>query len=491
MPAAPKMSDDSQRTAKALSQAYASVAEFVRPSVVQISVTKKAVAMPGMGTRRFQLPNPGPGGNGNPSAKDFEEMLKKFFGPQFGNPENQQFGSPHGGTGIGSGFVYDDHGHILTNNHVVEGADRIVVTFYDGTEVTAKVVGTDKESDVAVIKIDSTSFPALPKGDSSKLRVGDLVMAVGSPFQLSQTVTHGMISALERNDVHINQYESFIQTDAPINRGNSGGPLVNMNGEVIGINSAIMSGSSGNDGVGFAIPIDMAASVADMLIKDGKVRRARIGIKLAPLTPVMARQLGMDESTKGILIEEVLSGSPAEKAGLKQGDVITGISGQPIQSLPAFRLKVAASEVSKPFELSYVREGKKETTSITPSPADKVVFDVEREGSEPKATPTEKTSLSDFGIEVETLTPEVAKPLGLPEGLKGLVVTSVKQGSDAEEKGITEGTVITKVINNKKIQPVTSVKEFQALATKSNELTMVVQGSKGLAGFVTISKSAK
>ena len=274
MPAAPKMSDDSQRTAKALSNAYASVAEYVRPSVVQITVSKKAPSgVPGLGNRRFQMPSPGPGGNPNINPKDLEEMLKKFFGPQFGNPENQQFGSPRGGgVGIGSGFVYDDHGHILTNNHVVEGGDKISVTFFDGTELPAKVVGTDKESDVAVIKIDASSFPALPKGDSSKLRVGDLVMAVGSPFQLSQTVTHGMISALERNDVHINQYESFIQTDAPINRGNSGGPLVNMNGEVIGINSAIMSGSSGNDGVGFAIPIDMAASVADMLIKDGKVR---------------------------------------------------------------------------------------------------------------------------------------------------------------------------------------------------------------------------
>jgi serine protease Do len=491
MPAAPKMSDDSQRTAKALSQAYASVAEFVRPSVVQISVTKKMTAMPGMGNRRFQVPQV-PGGNGNMNPKDFEEMLKKFFGPQFGNPENQQFGPPRGGaTGIGSGFVYDDHGHILTNTHVVADSDKISVTFYDGTELPAKVVGADKDSDVAVIKIDSSNFPALPRGDSSKLHVGEMVMAFGSPFQLSQTVTQGIISALERNNVGINAYESFIQTDAPINRGNSGGPLVNMNGEVIGINSAIMSGSSGNDGVGFAIPIDMASSVADMLIKDGKVRRARIGIRLAPLNAVMARQLGVDESTKGILIEDVLAGSPAEKAGLKQGDVITGVSGQPIQSLAAFRLKVAASEVSKPFELNYIREGKKATTSITPSPADKVVFEQERESEEPKAAQPEKTALTDFGIEVEALTPEVSKPLGLPEDLKGLVVTSVKEGSDAQEKGISDGTVITKVVNDKKIQAVTSVKEFQALASKTNELTMVIQNGKNASRFVTVTKAAK
>jgi serine protease Do len=419
-------------------------------------------------------------------------MLKKFFGPQFGNPENQQFGSPHGGVGIGSGFVYDDHGHILTNNHVVDGADKIEVTFSDGTELTAKVVGTDKESDVAVIKIESSNFAALPKGDSSKLRVGDLVMAVGSPFQLSQTVTHGMISALERNDVHINSYESFIQTDAPINRGNSGGPLINMNGEVIGINSAIMSGSSGNDGVGFAIPIDMAASVADMLIKDGKVRRAMIGIQMDVLTPVLARQLGMDESTKGILIGEVLANSPAEKAGLKQGDVIVALNGQPVGGPSAFRLKVAASEIAKPLEVSYIRENKKATTSITPLSSDKVAVKQERESiPEPKVSQHEKTSLTDFGIEVEALTPDVAKPLGLPESLKGLVVTSVKEGSDAQEKGITEGIVITKVINDKKINLVTSVKEFQALASKTNELTMVIRNGTGLSRFVTITKSAK
>ncbi len=232
--------------------------------------------------------------------------------------------------GVGSGFVYDNHGHILTNNHVVENAEKITVTFYDGVEATAKVVGTDKQSDVAVIKVDNTSYPALPKGDSIKLKVGELVMAVGSPFELSQSVTTGIISALERNAVGINEYESFIQTDAPINRGNSGGPLVNMNGEVIGINSAIVSGSSGNDGIGFAIPMKLASSVADMLIKDGKVHYARIGIELAPLTPPLARQLGLEQGTKGVLVGDVVPGSPADKAGLKQGDVITSFAGEKV-----------------------------------------------------------------------------------------------------------------------------------------------------------------
>ena len=189
-------------------------------------------------------------------------------------------------------------------------------------------------------------------------------MAVGSPFELSQTVTTGIISALERNAVGINEYESFIQTDAAINRGNSGGPLVNMNGEVIGINSAIISGSSGNDGIGFAIPIKLANSVAEMLIKDGKVHYARIGIKLAPLTPPLARQFGLEPSTKGVLVGEVVPGSPADKAGLKQGDVITSFAGEKVNDHSSFRLKVATSEVAKSYELGYLREGSQKTTSI-------------------------------------------------------------------------------------------------------------------------------
>jgi serine protease Do len=491
MPAAPKVPLEGQQAAKALSEAYEAVAEFVRPCVVQITVQKKAGSLPqipGMpNMRRFQFP---PRGNENMTPRDFEEMLKKFFNPE-GNPEKEQFGFRN--QGVGSGFVYDNHGHILTNNHVVENAEKITVAFYDGVEVPAKVVGTDKQTDVAVIKVDNTSYPALPKGDSSKLKVGEMVMAVGSPFELSQSVTTGIISALERNAVGINEYESFIQTDAPINRGNSGGPLVNMNGEVIGINSAIVSGSSGNDGIGFAIPMKLASSVAEMLIKDGKVHYARIGIALAPLTPALARQLGLDENTKGVLVGDVVPGSPADKAGLKQGDVITSFAGEKVQDRSSFRLKVATSEVSKAYEIGYVRDGQKRSASITPAPADKVVFDVEqgeaKERSSEKAEPA-KTAISAFGLEVQPLTAELAKPLGLPAGVKGVVVSSVKEGSPAAEAGIQEGDVITKVVHNRRIQPLTSVQEFQNLASNADELALYVQSGK-LGRFVTLSKNAK
>jgi len=487
MPAAPKVTEEGQRTAKALSQAFGAVADFARPSVVQISVQKKLAKglnlTPGM--RRFPRGNPGDPG------QDLEEMLRKFFNPESG-PQKEQFGFK--GHGVGSGFVYDTRGHILTNNHVVEDSDKISVIFWDGVEAKATVVGTDKDSDVAVIKVDNTSYPPLPKGDSSKLKVGDLVMAVGSPFELSQSVTTGIISALERNSVGINKYESFIQTDAPINRGNSGGPLVNMDGEAIGINSAIVSGSSGNDGIGFTIPINMATNVADMLIKDGKVHYARVGIELAPLTPVLARQLGLDENTKGVVVSNVLPGSPADKAGIKQGDVITGFAGEKVQNLPSFRLKVATSGVSKPAQMVYLRDGKERTTSIVPAPAENVVFDIERDAQSrsPHSSPAEtaKTAITDFGLEVQPLTSELAKPLGLPADQKGVLVSSVKDGSPADAAEIQEGDVITRVVRDRKIQPLTSVKEFQDLAAKSNDLAIYVQSGK-TGRFVTLSKTSK
>src|SRR6185312_15983941 len=235
MPAAPSIPAESQRTARGLSEAFTAVAEFVKPSVVQINAHKKtAMRRPGQGR-----PNPFQGPNGV-DPKDYEEFFKRFFGPDSRN-EKQQFGGPKA-EATGSGFVYDNAGHILTNNHVVSGASEITVTFNDGVKASATIVGTDDKSDVAVLKVDETSYRALPKGTSSKVKVGELVMAIGSPFGFSQTVTTGIISATERDDVKVNAYESFLQTDAAINPGNSGGPLVNMDGEVIGINSVIATG---------------------------------------------------------------------------------------------------------------------------------------------------------------------------------------------------------------------------------------------------------
>jgi serine protease Do len=424
-------------------------------------------------------------------------MLRKFLTPD-GAPEKEQFSMPS--RGVGSGFVYDNRGHILTNNHVVEAADKIEVVFYDGTTAEAKVIGTDKASDVAVVKVENTSFQPLPKGDSAKLKVGELVMAVGSPFELSQSVTTGIISALERTGLGINMagpneagYESFIQTDAPINRGNSGGPLVNMNGEVVGINSAIVSGGSGNDGIGFAIPMKLASGVADMIIKHGKVQYARIGIVLETLTAPLARQLGLEPNAKGVLAGDIVPGSPAEKAGLKRGDVITSFDGEKVQDRSSFRLKVAMSEPLKSYELGYIHKGQARTTQITPAPADKVRFAIddsdESKGETEKAEPA-KTSIAAFGLDVQPLTAELAKPLGLPTSTKGVVVSSVKEDSSAAEAGLKEGDVITGVVRNKEVQPLAGVDELQKLASKSDELALYVQSGKR-SGFVTLTKKSK
>ena len=331
------------------------------------------------------------------------------------------------------------------------------MTFSDGVEAKAKVVGTDKRSDVAVIKVDNTSYPPLPKGDSSKLKVGELVMAVGSPFELSQSVTTGIISALERNAVGINEYESFIQTDAPINRGNSGGPLVNMNGEVIGINSAIVSGSSGNDGIGFAIPINMAASVANMLIKDGKVHYARIGIQLCaadPGTRPPARPRRGDQGRAG---RRCPPRQPGRQGGpqagrrhhrlrRREGSAISRRSGSrwpPARSPSRTRWfhsrRQGANDVDRPGagRESRLRNGERRRA----------------EHRQPKASEPDKTTINGFGLEVQPLTAELAKPLGLPADLKGLVVSSVKDGSPAEAAGIQEGDVITKVVRDHKPSP--------------------------------------
>jgi len=339
-----------------------------------------------------------------------------------------------------------------------------------------------------------TSFPPARLGQSGKVRVGEWVMAVGSPFGLEQSVTAGIISATERNDVHINDYESFLQIDAAINPGNSGGPLVDMNGRVIGINSAIVTGSRGNDGVGFAIPIDLAANIADKLIKDGKVHRARIGIALGVLTPAMAKQLGLDPQTKGVLVNDVVAGSPADKAGLKSGDVITEFNDGPIVSVPTFRMNVAASDIGKSYELTYFRDGKKRTTTISPAASEQVVFSQEKKESssekESKPEPA-KAAIEDFGLEVQPLTPDLARSLGLSGDLKGLLVSSVKEGSPAEAAGIETGNVITKVIRDRKLQPLTDVKEFQELTGKADEVAVYVQSSDGVGRFVTLAKAKK
>ena len=491
LPAAPKITTESQKVAHTLSEAFNTVAEFSKPSVVQISVERKASAPnPARNGRRMPFPGGGPQGE---VPKEFEDFFRQFQPQTPGRAEKQQLG--RGLEGVGSGFVYDDRGHILTNNHVVEKAAKITVTFHDGVEAMATVVGVDPQSDIAVIKVDHTNYRPLPKGQSSKLKVGDLVMAVGSPYNLDQSVTTGIVSATERNAVGINEYESFIQTDAAINPGNSGGPLVNMDGQVIGINAAIVTGGRGNDGVGFAIPIDMAGTLADNLIKNGKVKRSRVGIRLNVLSPVIARQLGLDPKIKGVVVGNILPGSPADKSGLKQGDVITEFNGNPVASVPNFRLTVASSESGHEFPIKYYREGQEHELTIVPAPSEEVVLTQERGRvkTEEKEKPAEapKSEFKGFGLEVQPLTAELATQFGFDKDTKGLLVADVKDGSPAEAAGLIPGLLITRVVKDRRVQAPGSVKEFEAMASGAADLAIYVESPRGGGHFVTLSDTTK
>jgi serine protease Do len=440
----------------------------------------------------------------NIDPKELEEMLRRFFGqgpgqggqgrPDF-RIEPQQFAD----NGTGSGFVYDTKGHILTNNHVVSGAEKITVTFHDGVEVTAKVVGTFPESDVAVIKVEETGYPPLQVGQSDDLRVGQWVMAIGSPFGLAQTVTAGIISATDRDDVGINPFESFIQTDAAINPGNSGGPLVDLKGRVVGINSAIATMTRSSSGVGFAIPIDMASRLAGKIIKNGKIEAALIGVSIEKgLTPALARQLGLDPKTKGVLVTEVTADSPAAKAGLKEGDVITTFDGKPVHSRQELQYLVMTSDLGQAYPLSFLREGRTEDTSVTPLPRKDLLprmTNGERPAPAGDREPAPKTDLQydEFGIAVAPLSAELAEKHGWDPADSGVIVVGVKEESPAQSAGLEVGDRITKLIANKAIVPVKSVKDLRGATQTATEIAIYVEDVRKAAPgqFMTISRGEK
>jgi serine protease Do len=496
-PAAPQITADSQKTARSLSDAFVAVSEYVKPSVVQISVQKKVSAPGGMeefGRLRKKL-DPDAEGDGDP--KDLDDLLRKMIPDQPQQPQrNPRYGLQQG---TGSGFLYDDHGHILTNNHVVSGADKIVVTFHDGEEMPAKVVGTDPKTDVAVIKVDTTSYRPLQKGKSSKVQVGEMVLAVGSPFGFEQTVTTGIISALDRSETHIlgqGSFEDFIQTDAAINPGNSGGPLVDMDGRVIGINSAIATSQSrSGSGVGFAIPIDMAANIADRLIKHGKVDRVALGIALEPLTPAMARSFGVESKTKGVVVGQVFPDSPAAKAGLKRGDIILKFDDTPASNVTAFRSFVATSDVDHPHTVTYIRDGSSKTAQVTLAAADSVLAQTSelrtKSTGDRRQEKAPKAEMNAFGLQLLELTPELAEEIGFKQGTQGLLIGEVKPDSPAAAAGLRRGLLITTVVKDKKVRSVESPAQFQTLAEKADELTIYVQAPSGGGRFVTITKADK
>jgi serine protease Do len=434
-----------------LSNVFSQISKQLEPSVVNIN-TESTIKNP---HRRGRSIHPDPDqdqGNGEDDSP-FQDFFDKFFG----GPNGQ--GGPDGGTirqrSLGSGVIVDSKGYIVTNRHVVEKADRIRVKLQDDNPASpgrdAKLIGMDQETDLAVIKIDmDRPLPAAKLGNSDGMEVGDWVLAIGSPFGLQETVTAGIVSAKGRNIVPNRQFQSFIQTDAAINPGNSGGPLVNMAGEVIGINTAILTETSSYAGVGFAMPSNTVALVYNQLIgPEHRVARGSIGIEFsAQPNPAIAHIYGA-----GVTVSNVVSGSPAEQAGLKIGDTITSVDGKDVKSGDDLVADIASRKPGSKAKLAFVRNGKKEDATVTI--ADRSKLFAARLGEEDENQSEEAPKASKFGITVRGITSDLADRLGIAAG-KGVVVQDVKQGSFAEDLGLNRGDVILEV--NK--QPVNNTEDF-------------------------------
>jgi serine protease Do len=425
--------------AKALSNAFASVAEKAMPAVVSIKVEKTMTA--------GQMNPDGSGGMNDPFGQFGDEFLRKFFGgrlPQMQGPRDYKQ------AGQGSGFIISPDGYIMTNNHVVGDVDKIVVEMGDGRKFeNAKLIGTDPDSEVALIKIDATGLPTVPMGDSSKMRIGDWVMAVGNPFGLAQTVTVGVISAVGRSNMHITEYEDFIQTDAAINPGNSGGPLLNLDGQVIGINTAIYSQSGGYMGIGFAIPINMASAIEKQLKDHGSVVRGYLGILIQDVTPELAQALGVKDAS-GALVSDMPKDSPGAKAGLQTGDVIVKINGKSMDNSTALRNYVATLAPETQTTMTVLRDKRELQLKVTIA---------ERPSTSAKADQAGPES-HQLGIQIQAVTGPVAQQLGVKEG-EGVVITAVEQGSAADEAGLTAGDIILQANR----QAVNTPQQFQQAIT--------------------------
>src|SRR6056297_2765897 len=404
------------RTLADLNNAIVNIAERTNPTVVTITTEM---------TVRQQVRSP------------FE-----FF---FNNPQGQQ--RERQVSGLGSGDIVDSgEGYIITNNHVIENADEINVRLFNGDEHSAEVVGADPGSDVAVLRIDVDDLPAIPLGDSDSIRVGEMVLAIGSPLQESfaHTVSQGIVSASGRSFLGLNQYENYIQTDAAINPGNSGGALINLDGELVGINTAIASRSGGSQGIGFAIPINMVKNVMEDLIEDGLVARGYLGIEMGgEVDQTMARALDMG-SPRGFIIGNVEQGGPADEAGLKSGDVVVELNGEPVRDFYDFRIAIASSSPGTEVELGIFRDGEEMSFTVELGELDAQ----EVAGVDPQM---EEEMSESLGFDVNNLTDNIRQQLRLEPGITGVVVAEIQQGSRAYRQGLRQGDVI-KQIGNQNIE---------------------------------------
>ena len=449
----PKISKDSVDLLTKTGQAMAEIANAVKPAIVNISTTK---------TEKLSE---------SPYAPFFDDpFFRRFFGDRFRHPEVPRERKT---ASLGSGVIVSSSGYILTNSHVIKDADEIKVLLSDKREFQGKVIGTDSKTELAVIKIDAQNLPMIPFGDSDKLQVGEVVIAVGNPFGLNQTVTMGIVSAVGRANVGIADYEDFIQTDAAINPGNSGGALVNAKGELVGINTAIFSTTGGYQGIGFAIPSNMAKAVMNSLIKTGKVIRGWLGVSIQPLTPELVKQFNL-EKEYGALVGDVIENSPAEKAGILRGDVIIEYNGKKIDEPYNFRNTVANTPPGETAELKVIRNGKIETIKV-------MIGELPTEA--PKAPVIEYKNVL-RGISVRELTPELYRQMNISEKIKGVIVAEIGPDSPAEGK-LMEDDIIQE-INRKAIA---NLKDYESTASgiKPDETVLLLVFRKGSSVFITIS----
>ncbi|BCB97235.1 MucD [Dissulfurispira thermophila] len=411
------------------SRAFSDIVKAVSPSVVNISSMKVVKRQPSPFDDFFDFLYPFPDGRG----RKWKEQS------------------------LGSGVIVSSDGYIVTNNHVVEQADEIKVLLIDKKSFKAKIVGSDPKTDIAIIKIDAKGLPMIPWGDSDKLQVGEFVLAIGNPFGLSHTVTMGIISAVGRADIGITDYENFIQTDAAINPGNSGGPLVNIKGELIGINTAIFSKTGGYQGIGFAVPSNMVRIVMDQLIKQGKVTRGWLGITIQEITPEIAQKFGLKQS-EGALVSDVARNSPAHKAGIIRGDIILEFNGKKIRDVATLRNMVAQSRIGSQVEMKILRRDKEIIIRaiIMELPAD--LSDVVP--SSLQSTDMNESALS--GVTVMDLNAAIAKQLGIDRDEKGVVIVKIEHGSSAEDVGLRKGDVIQEMDR----QRINNMSDFNKMTSK-------------------------
>jgi serine protease Do len=441
---------------------FAPVVKKVAPGVVKVFTTTKAQNT---------------GFSGQPG---FDDLMRRFFGDDFeGRTPRRNFRMPRQ-QGIGSGVIVSKDGYILTNNHVVDGADEVKIALQDGREFTAKVVGRDPKSDVAVVKIDAKDLPAVTMADSEKVEVGDVVLAIGNPFGIGQTVTTGIVSATGRAGPVGLDYEDFIQTDAAINPGNSGGALVDAEGRLIGINTAILSRSGGNQGIGFAIPVNLARDVMESLVKDGRVTRGYLGVMIQDITPALATEFKL-KSSNGALVGDVTPKSPAEKAGLRNGDIIVEFNGKKVTDSRHLKLEVAKVKPGETVPIEILRDGDTKKLDVAVK---------EMPGSETLAKGDSRDNRDDTGtlngVSVGDLDNRARQDFGLPGTVKGVVVTEVDPDSAAAEAGLKAGDVIQEIDRH----PVKSAEEAVRLTEKTDsKRTLLRVWRDGGSRYVVVDES--